>query len=75
MHEGGRKHQHVQPPVRDAAQDGLARELGAVQEEQQADRNRGQLLEEMRRRAARRPEAGQGDDDNQRQGEVVGEVA
>ncbi|KAI1692122.1 hypothetical protein DdX_21422 [Ditylenchus destructor] len=54
QHEGAREHQQVQPPVHEPVDDRLARQLGPVQEEQQADGHRGQPS----KKCAMRPLAG-----------------
>jgi hypothetical protein len=61
--------------VRDAVHDRFARQLGAVQEEQEADGHGGEPFEEVRDAAAGGQQACKGHDRDEREREVVGEKA
>jgi hypothetical protein len=63
----------MQPPVIAAGQDGLARQLGAVHEEQQGDGGDGQGVEPADELAARRQERRQQYGGDQRQGKTIGQ--
>src|SRR5690606_23436274 len=69
--EGAAEHQQVQAPVRGAGDDGFARELGAVHEEQQGDGQAGDQLENDGALAVGGKQRGQGHDADQDQGEIV----
>ncbi|GGA47924.1 hypothetical protein GCM10010981_41390 [Dyella nitratireducens] len=65
----------MQTPVRDARNYRLARELGAMEKEQQRDRQIGQPIECHGRTTLARQHAGGDDRGNQAKGEVVGQEA
>ncbi len=69
--ERAQEHEQMQPPVRDAGDDGFARQLRAVHEEQQRDRQLGDPGENHRRLAAARHDARQRHADEQRDREAV----
>ncbi|ABA50975.1 Atu, putative [Burkholderia pseudomallei 1710b] len=73
--ERAEQHERMQPPVRRARDDRFARELRAVQEEQQADRDVGRPVERVRGLAAARQEAREHDGADEREREVVGNEA
>lgn len=70
-HESAGEHQQVQAPVGHAGDDRLARQLGAVEEEQQADADVGHPFEDHGGLAAAGQESGEKDGGDQRQGEVI----
>ncbi|CAM2147795.1 hypothetical protein PT2222_10293 [Paraburkholderia tropica] len=73
QHEGARQHDEVQTPVRGARDDRLARELGAVQEEQQADGDVGEPVERHGGRAVHGQQAGEDHGADEAQREVIGQ--
>jgi hypothetical protein len=75
QHEGAGHYQQMQPPVAQAGQHRLARELGAVHEEQQGHHAHGGFLQESRGHARGRRHAGQHHGGDKREGEVVGKQA
>ena len=62
----------MQAPVHDAGHHGFARQLGAMQEEQGADGDGGDVTEDHGRRARARQETGQRHGDEQGDGEIIG---
>ena len=75
QHKGGDEDPDMQAPVTYARQDGLARELGAVQKEQQADDAGGGQFHIFGDLARGGQKAGEDDGGNQCQREVIGDKA
>ncbi|KTC39147.1 hypothetical protein AO260_16325 [Pseudomonas sp. ABAC21] len=73
QHEGQAEHQQVQTPVTGTGDDGSARQLGAVQEKQQRNRQVGHPAKGHRRLAVDRQQGGKDHRGDQGQGEIVGE--
>ena len=74
-HEGGREHQCMQPPMRDARDHIRRRQPRAIEEEHEGDRDVGRDLDRRLERRRRRREAGKHDGRDQKQGEGVGREA
>ena len=70
--EGGRQHQGVEAPMRDARDHVRGRQARAIEEEHEGDRDIGRDLHRQLERRRRRGEARQHDGCDQEQGERVG---